>query len=312
MASASSIPSVDRDHTNEKPKDLHIVNFVCTAEFLDTQLDLIRVAEAFQGKFGKRAQQAVVIRSLRPKLTCMLMANGKMLICGGQSPEEGVCLANLIALKLERNYLVPRGSCVSNFVVQNIVCKYYCGHMMNVALFYADHMDTSVYHPDKIKPVRHYPPGTKQVIVIYSSGNCIITGAIEQKQLYQGTTKVAWQKYKLGHEYRPFEIQQITKPKKPKLKKCKQPGCKAKQVDIYCMKHDPLLETKTKPLPQVENVDDAVDELEMEMLEAIAVTMQPTQPHGKKRKVQCESCESGSNEFCSEHNSNNNVKKPRV
>jgi transcription initiation factor TFIID TATA-box-binding protein len=196
-----------------RPPGLQIVNFVCLAELLDTQLDLTQVAERTGGKYGKRVKQAVVIRSLRPRLTGMVMANGKFLICGGRSPDESNHLAWRLCLTLQEHSLVSGPVSVSNFVVHNIVCSYNCGHKLNLALFNADHLDSSVYHPKKIRPVRHYMEDPKLVVVIFSTGKCIFTGARHQDQLHIAPSKINWAKYKLGQEYRPFSSDESV-PKK--------------------------------------------------------------------------------------------------
>lgn len=250
-----------------KPDRLQIVNFVCLAEILDTQLDLIQVAERTGGKYGKRVKQAVVIRSLRPKLTCMIMANGKMLICGGKSPDEGNHLAWLMCLELQKHKLVKTDVSVSNFVVHNIVCTYDCGFKFNVPMFYAEHTDSCIYHPRKIRPVRHYINDPRLTVIIFPTGKAVITGATHQEQLYQAPAKVRWTDYKLGHEHIPFDSSQLTQiAKKPKPVKCTEPWCKKKGIfNGKCKKHDKV-ETKVKLEEQ-----ETADEVEQEMMEALLI-----------------------------------------
>lgn len=298
---------------SKKPEGLEYVNWVNLCElFLTEPLDLIRVAEMTGGKFGKRVQQAVVIRLLIPKITVMIMGNGKFLVCGGGAPEEGVHGVNCVTWKLQKLDLVHQQSdlSISNFMVQNIVCKYYCGFRINVALFHSDHRHNSVYHPQKIQPVRYYPPGTTLVVVMYPSGQNIITGATKQEQLHHGTTTVQWHMYRQGQEYRAFHVQELKDVPlgpQPKQKKCKEPGCKervhAGNVD-YCHRH--LLHKEE-------------DEIDEELLEAIALIEEDKSsghrgtkrksPEKKKTKCIFLGCgkerEGVMNEFCDRHNPKN-------
>ncbi len=208
-----------------RPENLSVVNFVCLSEILGEQLDLTQVAERTGGKYGKRVKQAVVIRSIQPKLTCMIMANGKMLICGGRSPDESLHLSWLVCLELQKQKLVKTDVAVSNFAVHNIVCRFDCQHKLNLSLFYLDHLDSSVYHPKKIKPVRHYMQNPKLVCVIFETGKCIITGATHQEQLHVAPSKIKWSNYKLGAEYRhcdPREFDEAKAKMPPGEKESKQ------------------------------------------------------------------------------------------
>lgn len=203
----------------EKPFNLQIVNFVALAQ-LDCELDLAKCAERLPGKYGQAVLQATVVRSANPKVTTMIMSNGKLLMCGASEPDQVVWMAWLILAKLyQRGLITKPGVMVSNVNIENIVAKYYVGFEINLQLFFADHKDRSVYHPQKIAPVRFYSKGAGLVHVVYRTGWVIITGSKAQQQTYQATKTVDWAKYRQGKEYREFIAPRVLAPSASKKRK---------------------------------------------------------------------------------------------
>ena len=198
---------------------LRVVNLVATA-FMDCTVDLIKCAEAMGGKCGSNELPSCVIRSAKPRVTAMIMANGKLLFCGARKPEDIMQVAWALLLKLYRKNLIAEpGVTLMNLHVENIVCSYSLGFEINVELFYNDHADTSVYQPQIISPCQFYPDGSGRVIVIYGTGECIVTGSRTFEEAIATSKLVDWRKYQLGHEYRPFESTRSVKKQKQKQSK---------------------------------------------------------------------------------------------
>jgi TATA-box binding protein (TBP) (component of TFIID and TFIIIB) len=182
-----------------KPVSLRIVNFVCTAEFF-THLNLPLVAELTGGKYGRKVFPAVVIRSMKPHVTLMLMGSGSVVVSGAASPDDAVYAAWLAAYVLQRDVpsMVPGiGAC--NVHVENIVATADVGYELDVKRLYEDNMGKSIYQPKKIKPVRYYPhlpDRQKPVIVAYDTGKIIITGATTQAEIHSTYDLLPWAKYR--------------------------------------------------------------------------------------------------------------------
>jgi TATA-box binding protein (TBP) (component of TFIID and TFIIIB) len=180
-----------------QPVSLSIVNFVCTAE-LFTPLPLPLVAELYGGKYGPKVFPAVVIRSMNPHTTLMVMGSGSLVISGAASPDDAIRAAWMQAYCLQRDMRIPNAG-VCNIHVENIVATANVGHEIDVPRFYEQNMGKSIYQPKKIKPVRYYPhmpERQKPVLVIYDSGNIIITGAVTQTEIHSTYSLVDWNKYR--------------------------------------------------------------------------------------------------------------------
>lgn len=181
-----------------QPASLRIVNFVSTAE-LFVKLNLPLVAELTGGKYGRKVFPAVVIRSMNPHVTLMLMGSGSVVASGAASADDAIRAAWLAAYTLQRDVpdMVPNiGVC--NLHVENIVATADVGFPIDIKRLYADNMSKSVYQPKKIKPVRYYPfmpLRQKPVIVIYNTGKIIITGAETQDEVYSTYGLIDWNKY---------------------------------------------------------------------------------------------------------------------
>jgi TATA-box binding protein (TBP) (component of TFIID and TFIIIB) len=150
----------------------------------------------------------------------MLMQNGKLLFCGGSSPDAVVLMAWMLLHKLyEKGLITEPGVTLMNLNVENIVCSYSLGYDLNIELFHADHGDTSVYQPEKISPVQWYPNSIGLAIVMYSTGELIITGNRTLPDAITATTLRDWTRYGKGREYRPFVCSNVSKKsKKPPRK----------------------------------------------------------------------------------------------
>ena len=191
-----------------EPATMRIVNFVSTANLM-SWLHMPLIAEGTGGKYGPKVFPAVIIRSINPRATIMLMPSGSLVVSGAISPDDAVRAMWLVTWILRRLFPVMlRGVSLQNFNVENIVATAYVGYELNIKLFYADHMSQSIYQPKKIKPVRYYPflpDKRKPVIVMYDTGNIIITGCVTQAESYATFKLVEWHKYRKDFEYRKFD-----------------------------------------------------------------------------------------------------------
>lgn len=245
---ADGLQGINLDVVNDDaklPPNMRVVNYVATAN-LNCTLDLIKCTSHF-GKFGRRVMQSCVVRSEKPGVTTMVMANGKLQMCGADSPEAIMWMAWLMCYELyERGLISEPGVSVMNVNIENIVCALSIGFPVNIELFYDDHNDEATYHPEKISPVQWYPNGTGLAIVVYKTGEAIITGNRTLKGAIDASKLVDWTRYALGKEYRPFVMKHVTKKEQAVDKSLWERGHKSKSKSKSRAKSKSRSKTKPK------------------------------------------------------------------
>lgn len=233
------------DEDSKLPSNMRVVNYVATAN-LNCTLDLVKCTSYF-GKFGRRVMQSCVVRSERPGVTTFIMGNGKLQMSGANSPESIVWMAWLACYELyARGLITEPGVSVMNVNIENIVCALSIGFEVNIELFYDDHNDEAAYQPEKISPVQWYPNGTGLAIVVYKTGQAIITGNRTLKAAIAASKMVDWRRYELGKEYRPFAMKHITKKATAKSKSKSKSKSKPKSKPKRKSQAKPKVETKEK------------------------------------------------------------------
>ncbi len=164
-----------------------IENIVATVN-LGVDLDLERLAEVLPAaEYNPDQFPGLILRFQRPKISALIFRTGKMVCTGAKSEEE---------LKRAVKYLVKtlnqRGAQIQNdsdIQVQNIVASGNLHAEVNIekaALL----LENSMYEPEQFPGLIYRMNDPKVVILVFSSGKIVCTGAKKEADVAVAVRKL--------------------------------------------------------------------------------------------------------------------------
>jgi TATA-box binding protein (TBP) (component of TFIID and TFIIIB) len=208
-------------------------NYVCTAELL-TSVNTVLITYFFYGRSSSKIFPSSVIRTRNPRVAFQIFKTGCIVASGAASKNE----ANLAIHKLVNrlSVLLNKRYTVHNFRVVNIVAFGGLGYKFNQSLFYEDHQMIGAaqvslqkakpattrrsvaknkklrmqgicyceFNPAQFRGLQYfidYPA----VVVMFDSGQYVVTGSNDEKDIVQYVDSIPFDKYRAGKEYRPFD-----------------------------------------------------------------------------------------------------------
>lgn len=179
-----------------KPKPSHkIENIVATVileQPLDTELimdklkDLIYQPDKFPG---------LVFRIEKPKATALIFRSGKMVVTGTKSMNMLIQVVKKIV-----KYLNKAGIPIVNkpkTQIQNIVASGDIGARVNLEDA-AYILEDCIYEPEQFPGLIHKMRDPHVVLLIFSSGKMVLTGAKEEREVADAVNKITSKLYEAG------------------------------------------------------------------------------------------------------------------
>lgn len=180
---------------NIKPT-IKIENIVATV-ILDQQLDLNAIEHSLPTNVTYQPDQfpGLILRLEKPKTTALIFKSGKMVVTGAKSTQMLIQAVKRIIQLLRKRGIVITGR--PKIQVQNIVASGDIHAQVNLERA-AYLLEDSMYEPEQFPGLIHRMRDPRVVLLIFSSGKMVITGAKEEREVEEAVTKIADKLKQLG------------------------------------------------------------------------------------------------------------------
>ena len=166
---------------------VEIVNVVASA-VLDQKLDLNKIQKTFPGvEYHPDQFPGAVFRLKNPKTATLLFSTGKMVCTGSKSEEMARKAVKIVVQKLRKEGIKIKKDAV--VTVQNIVSSINLGGKIHLEKA-ARTLPRSMYEPEQFPGVIHRMLDPKTVILLFSSGKLVCTGAKNEKDVYRSVNNL--------------------------------------------------------------------------------------------------------------------------
>ena len=166
---------------------IDIVNVVASAS-VDQELDLNEITKKFPDtEYHPEQFPGLVFRLKNPKTATLIFSTGKMVCTGSKSEELAVKAVNIVVKKLRKGGIKIKKDAV--VTVQNIVSSINLRGKINLEKA-ARTLPRSMYEPEQFPGVIHRMLDPKTVILIFSSGKLVCTGAKTEKDVYRSVNNL--------------------------------------------------------------------------------------------------------------------------
>ncbi|MCC6043257.1 MAG: TATA-box-binding protein [Desulfurococcaceae archaeon] len=176
-----------------------IENIVATV-ILDQEIDIDLLELELPNHVYKPEQfPGVIFKIDRPRATALIFRSGKMVVTGAKSISQLIEAVKKIIRAVDR-ILAKYGSGIRGkprVQVQNIVAGGDLHAYVNLekAAYY---LEDCMYEPEQFPGLIHRMRNPRVVLLIFSSGKMVITGAKEESEVEQAVKQVAEKLYKAG------------------------------------------------------------------------------------------------------------------
>ena len=177
----------------EKEPEITIENVVASAS-LDHGIDLEAVVKAFPAvEYRPDVFPGLVFRTKRPKTANLIFRTGKMVCTGAKSEKEARRALKRVVRKLKKMGMVIRGKL--RIKIQNIVASVILGGKVDLEGFYEVGGKLGLggrmmYEPEQFPGLIYRMENPKAVILIFSSGKLVCTGAKKEEEVHQAVKKL--------------------------------------------------------------------------------------------------------------------------
>ncbi|KAF1983725.1 putative TATA-box-binding protein [Aulographum hederae CBS 113979] len=157
-------------------------NLVATVN-LGCRLDLKTIAlHARNAEYNPKRFAAVIMRIREPKTTALIFASGKMVVTGAKSEEDSKLASKKFARIIQKLGFAAK---FADFKIQNIVGS--CDIKFPVRLdgLAVAHNNFSTYETELFPGLIYRMMRPKVVLLIFTSGKIVITGAKVREDIYQ-------------------------------------------------------------------------------------------------------------------------------
>ena len=177
----------------EKEPEIKVENVVASAS-LEHGIDLQAVVKAFPlVEYRPDVFPGLVFRTKRPKTANLVFRTGKMVCTGAKSEKEARRALKRVVRKLKKMGMVIRGKL--HIKIQNIVASVVLGGKVDLEGFYemggkVDLGGRMMYEPEQFPGVIYMMEDPRTVILIFSSGKMVCTGAKKEEEVNQAVMKL--------------------------------------------------------------------------------------------------------------------------
>jgi transcription initiation factor TFIID TATA-box-binding protein len=175
-------PSID-------PKDLNIsiVNVVATTS-LDQKIDLRAVLKVFRNvEYRPKRFPGLVFRLKRPKTATLIFSTGKMVCTGAKSEKLARSAIRKVVRELKKQDIIILKK--PEIEVQNIVASANLQGRIDLETA-ADVLDNVMYEPEQFPGLIYRMSDPKTVLLLFTSGKLVCTGAKSEAMVYESVAKV--------------------------------------------------------------------------------------------------------------------------
>ena len=172
------------------PKTKAIVNIqnVVSTGTMNQKVDLTAVVKGHPGvEYRPKQFPGLVFRLKRPKTATLIFNSGKMVCTGARSGKESRRAIMQVVKELKKGGIIILGK--PDFKVVNIVASARLGGNVDLekAVFALSH---TIYEPEQFPGLIYRMDEPKVVILIFASGNLVVTGAKIEQDVYDAVHKL--------------------------------------------------------------------------------------------------------------------------
>jgi len=172
--------------TQTKPI-ISIVNVVVSAS-IDQLLDLKDITKKFPDvQWNPKLFPGAVFRLKNPKTATLLFRTGKMICTGAKSEELARTAVKTVVQKLRKGKIKIKNE--ATVTVQNIVASINLGGRVQLEET-ARRLPRSMYEPEQFPGLIHRMLDPKTVILIFTSGKLVCTGARTEKDVFRSVNNL--------------------------------------------------------------------------------------------------------------------------
>jgi len=178
------------------PKPTFKIENIVATVILDQPIDISKVEEAVKGSTYQPDQfPGLVLRLDKPKSTALIFRSGKMVVTGAKSTQQLIQVVKKI-IKI----LIKAGVQIKSkphAQIQNIVASGDIGAFVNLEKA-AYLLEDSMYEPEQFPGLIHKMRNPRVVLLIFSSGKMVITGAKEEGEVGRAVEIIAKKLEEIG------------------------------------------------------------------------------------------------------------------
>ena len=166
---------------------ISIVNVVASAT-IDQRLDLKDITKKFPDvEWNPDTFPGAVFRLKNPKTATLLFRTGKIVCTGAKSEELARKAVKTVVQKLRKGKIKIKNE--ATVTIQNIVASINLRGSVHLEQA-ARRLPRSMYKPEQFPGLIHRMIDPKTVILIFSSGKLVCTGATTEKDVYRSVNNL--------------------------------------------------------------------------------------------------------------------------
>lgn len=159
-----------------------VENVVASAS-VEQQMDLIEITRKFpDAEYHPEQFPGLVFRIKSPRTATLIFRTGKMVCTGAKSEELAIKAVNTVVQKLRKEKIKIKKDAI--ITIQNIVAAVNLGGKIHLEKA-ARTLPRSMYEPEQFPGLIHRMLDPKTVILLFSSGKLVCTGAKKESDVYR-------------------------------------------------------------------------------------------------------------------------------
>jgi len=172
---------------NPENLDINIVNVVVSAS-LDQKIDLIAIMKVFRNvEYRPKQFPGLVFRLKRPQATTLIFNTGKMVCTGAKSEKMAFTAVKNVVRELKNKGIIILGK--PKIMTQNMVASANFHRKIDLETG-ADVLNNVMYEPEQFPGLIYRMQDPKTVLLLFSSGKLVCTGAKSEKMVYESVGKI--------------------------------------------------------------------------------------------------------------------------
>jgi transcription initiation factor TFIID TATA-box-binding protein len=171
-----------------KKKAVTTIQNVVASVTLEQDIDLDSIVRVFPGvEYRPEVFPGLVFRLKKPKTATLIFRTGKMVCTGSKSERQAKEVVLTVVDELKRNGIVISGK--PDIKIQNIVASVVLGGFIDLEKTTYS-LERTMYEPEQFPGLIYRMDEPKVVILIFSSGKLVCTGAKKEEEVHRAVTKL--------------------------------------------------------------------------------------------------------------------------
>lgn len=181
---------VDKDKLETMPQTKPVVSIenVVASASVDQKMDLNEITRTFPDvEYHPDQFPGLVFRLKSPKTATLIFTSGKMVCTGAKSEEMSRKAVQTVVQRLRKGGIKIKKDAVVE--IQNIVASINLGGKIHLEQA-ARTLPRSMYEPEQFPGLIHRMLDPKTVILLFSSGKLVCTGAKKEPDVYRSVNNL--------------------------------------------------------------------------------------------------------------------------